>query len=180
MYYGTNYQSSIGDIFLVSDEENIVGLWIGKQKYMEKTMPSNIIENDDITVLKKARSWLDDYFSGAKPDISHLPLSPDYSTDFRKIVWEILLDIPYGELTTYGEIAKEVAKRVGKEKMSAQAVGGAVGHNPISIIIPCHRVVGTNGNLTGYGGGMDIKIKLLTHEGVNMDNLFVPKNSTAP
>ena len=181
MYYGMNYQSTLGDIFIVSDEENIVGLWIGDDhKYMKDAMPGNIIKNGDIPILKEASSWLDDYFSCGKPEIYRLPLLPEYSTDFRKIVWDILLDIPNGELTTYGEIAREVAKRMGKEKMSAQAVGGAVGHNPISIIIPCHRVVGRNGNLTGYGGGMDVKIKLLTHEGVDMDKLFVPTNSTAP
>jgi methylated-DNA-[protein]-cysteine S-methyltransferase len=94
-------------------------------------------------------------------------------------VWQILIEIPYGKLTTYGCVAKEVAKRMGKDRMSAQAVGGAVGHNPISIIIPCHRVVGANGDLTGYAGGIEKKVKLLKHEGVDMTGLFMPKKGTA-
>lgn len=101
-------------------------------------------------------------------------------SEFRKEVWEVLCEIPYGELTTYGKISQKIAKKFGKQQMSAQAVGGAVGHNAISIIIPCHRVVGSNGSLTGYAGGIDKKIWLLTHEGVNMEHLFVPSKSTAP
>ncbi len=99
--------------------------------------------------------------------------------EFRRTVWELLCEIPYGELTTYGQIAREAAKRLQRESMSAQAVGGAVGHNPISIIIPCHRVVGTGGSLTGYAGGLDKKIWLLKHEGVKMDGLTVPARGTA-
>lgn len=94
-------------------------------------------------------------------------------------MWELLCEIPYGELTTYGQIARDAAKRLHRESMSAQAVGGAVGHNPISIIIPCHRVVGTGGSLTGYAGGIDKKIWLLKHEGVKMDGLTVPARGTA-
>ena len=116
---------------------------------------------------------MDDYFAGNKPQLSKLPIAP-IGGEFRQQVWKILTEIPYGELTTYGSIAKEVAKRMGKEKMSAQAVGGAVGHNPISIIIPCHRVVGSNGSLTGYAGGIEKKIKLLKHEGIDMTKFFVP------
>lgn len=112
-----------------------------------------------------------------KPEINRLPLKP-MGSEFRQLVWKILMEIPYGELTTYGNIAKEAAFRMGKERMSAQAVGGAVGHNPISIIIPCHRVVGTTGSLTGYAGGMEKKIKLLTHEGGDMTKLFVPRHFT--
>lgn len=179
MYYKTHYESFLGDILLVSDEENIIGLWIGEHKYMDDTMPSDIIERDDIPVLKEAVLWLDDYFSGNKPEISRLPLSPICGTEFRKLVWELLIEIPYGEVITYGDIAKEIGKRTGKKKMFAQAVGGAVGHNPISIIVPCHRVVGSNGNLTGYGGGINNKVKLLTHENVDMTGLFVPKKGTA-
>lgn len=174
MYYGTHYKSFLGDIFVASDEENIIGLWIGEQKYIDKTMPKKIVEKGDVPVLQKAVKWLDDYFTGKKPDIALLPLAPA-GGEFRQCVWKILMEIPYGELTTYGAIAKEAAKRMGKERMSAQAVGGAVGHNPVSIIIPCHRVVGMNGNLTGYAGGIEKKIKLLEHEGVDMTRLFLPK-----
>lgn len=168
VYFGTHYQSPLGDIFIASDEENIIGLWIGEQKYISTTMPKGIVEKDDIhdvLVLEKGAQWLDDYFAGKKPEISRLPLAP-IGGDFKQCVWQILTEIPYGEVTTYGEIAKEVAKRMGKDRMSAQAVGGAVGHNPISIIIPCHRVIGANGSLTGYAGGIDKKVKLLEHEGV--------------
>lgn len=180
MFYSREYKSHLGDIILVSDEEHIIGLWFNDHKYMDKKLPDYIIENEDTPPLKEGLAWLDDYFSGRKPEISKLPIIPINATNFRKEVWEILLEIPYGQLTTYGFIAKEVAKRMGKEKMSAQAVGGAIGNNPISIIIPCHRVVGLNGNLTGYGGGIKRKIDLLTHEGVDMDKLFIPKYSTAP
>lgn len=171
MYYGTHYQSPLGDILIASNETHIIGLWIEDQKYLGNTMPKEITEKSDVPVLRDCITWLDDYFAGKKPEFSRLPLSP-IGGDFKQCVWQILLEIPYGELTTYGTIAKEAAKRMGKDRMSAQAVGGVVGHNPISIIIPCHRVVGANGNLTGYAGGIDKKIKLLEHEGVNMTALF--------
>lgn len=168
----------MGDILIASNENSIIGLWIDEQKYIDNTMPKDMIEKGDIPILQEAIAWLDDYFAGKKPELTKLSLSP-IGGEFRQEVWKILLEIPYGQLTTYGKIAKEVAKRLGKDRMSAQAVGGAVGHNPISIIIPCHRVVGTNGSLTGYAGGLDMKIKLLDHEGTNMDELFVPKKGTA-
>ena len=174
MYYGAHYKSPLGDILLASDDSSIIGLWIDKQKYIDNTMPKDIVENENIPILKEGKAWLDDYFSGKRPKLSGLSLSP-IGGEFRQEVWKILIEIPYGELTTYGSIAKEVAKRMGKERMSAQAVGGAVGHNPISIIIPCHRVVGQSGSLTGYAGGIDLKIKLLEHEGVDITGLFLPK-----
>ncbi len=178
MYYSTHYKSPVGDILLASDGHNIVGLWIGNQKYIDNTMPTDIIEKDDIPILREGVAWLDDYFAGKKPKLSRLPLAPK-GGEFKQQVWKILTEIPYGELTTYGSIAKEVAKRMGKNRMSAQAVGGAVGHNPISVIIPCHRVIGADGSLTGYAGGIDKKVKLLKHEGVDMTKLFVPKKGTA-
>ena len=141
-------------------------------------MKEEIKENKNERILIKTKKWLDEYFNGKKPEISELDLAP-IGSEFAKNVWEILCEIPYGKVTTYGEIAKKMAKIMNKEKMSAQAVGGAVGHNPISIIIPCHRVVGANGSLTGYAGGIDKKIYLLKHEQVNMENLFVPKKGTA-
>ena len=112
---------------------------------------------------KKKKNWLDSYFSGDPAEVT-FPLNP-HGTAFQKQVWEILLTIPYGKTTTYGAIAREMARRAGREKMSAQAVGQAVGKNPISILIPCHRVVGVNGKLTGYAGGLDRKEWLLRHEG---------------
>ena len=121
-------------------------------------------------ILQQAGRWLDRYFAGERPAVNELPLAP-VGSDFRQEVWKILCEIPYGQTTTYGEIAQKLSARLGRERMSARAVGGAVGHNPISIIIPCHRVVGSNGRLTGYAGGLERKIKLLTHEGVDLTRL---------
>ena len=128
-------------------------------------------------LLEEARRWLDVYFSGQEPDFLP-PLRYDF-TPFRKAVCDIMLTIPYGKTMTYGEIAGMIAAERGIEKMSAQAVGGAVGHNPISLMIPCHRVVGTNGSLTGYGGGIARKVKLLELENADMTDLFIPKKGTA-
>ena len=180
MYYTSTYISPVGELTLVCDEkENLVGLWLKGQKYFLATVGSEVIENNELRIFKTAKKWFDRYFAGEKPEISELPLAP-IGNPFRQRVWQILCEIPYGEVWTYGDIAKIIAKERGKERMSAQAVGGAVGHNPISIIIPCHRVVGASGNLTGYAGGIKTKIALLKHEGVNMKNLFIPKHSTAP
>lgn len=175
MFYYTNYSSKVGKLTIVSDEKNIVGLWIENQKYFCSNMPSGELKEEETPILRNAKTWLDKYFKGEKPNINELSLKPEGS-EFRKLVWKFLCDIPYGKTITYKEIAEKVAKAQGKEKTSAQAVGGAVGHNPISIIIPCHRVVGTDGNLTGYAGGIDIKIKLLAHEKVDMKNLYIPRN----
>lgn len=178
MYYGTHYKSPVGDIFIASDDKSLIGLWIEEQKYIGNTMPKDITERDDIPILQETIAWLDDYFAGKKPELSRLSLAP-IGGEFKQHVWEILIEIPYGKLTTYGNIAKEVANRMGKDRMSAQAVGGAVGHNPISIIIPCHRVVGMSGSLTGYAGGIEKKIKLLKHEEVDMARLSVPTKGSA-
>ena len=174
MYYQTTYKSPVGTLFLVSDEDNLIGLWLEGQKYFQATLKEEPVINDQIEILQKTKSWLDHYFNGEKPDIKELSLKPQGSL-FRQEVWKILCEIPYGEVTTYGKIAKVVAQKLHKEKMSGQAVGNAVGHNPISIIIPCHRVVGTSGSLTGYAGGIDKKIALLKHEGVDMTRYFKPK-----
>lgn len=171
MYYSMIYNSPIGDLTIVSDEENLIGLWIKNQKYFMNSSSNDILQNYNIEIMKKTKNWLDRYFNGEKPNISELSLKPKGS-EFRKVVWNILCQIPYGEVITYGEIAKEAQKILNKDKMSAQAIGGAVGHNPISIIIPCHRVVGTNGSLTGYAGGIDIKKKLLKLEKVDMTKLY--------
>lgn len=163
MFYYTKYMSPVGKLTIASDEENIVGLWIEGQKYFGANILYKMVSNDNKPILNKAKNWLDKYFNGEKPEVKELPLKPN-GGEFRQLVWNILCQIPYGEVTTYGEIAKKIAKIQNKEKMSAQAVGNAVGHNPISIIIPCHRVVGVNGSLTGYAGGIEIKKKLLKHE----------------
>ncbi len=179
MYYSTTCPSPIGPITLACDGVNLIGLWMEGQKYFGDTVLGEMVEKSNISVFNATKRWLDKYFSGKRPTISDLPLIPN-GGEFRKDVWKILCDIPYGEVVTYGEIAKKMASRMNKTRMSSQAVGGAVGHNPISIIIPCHRVVGVNGSLTGYSGGIDKKIQLLQLEGVDMSRLFVPKKSTAP
>jgi len=167
MLYSTTYPSPVGLITIASTEDALVGLWIEGQKYFIESIKEPITEQPDLPILIETTSWLDRYFSGEQPDLKELNLAP-IGGDFRQLVWSILCQIPYGETTTYGEIAKQVAARMGRKTMSAQAVGGAVGHNPISIIIPCHRVVGTNGSLTGYAGGIDKKIWLLNHEGLDI------------
>lgn len=174
MIYTTYYHSPIGRLLLASKNNKLIGLWIEGQKYYLGNIKEEMQENDKETILLKAKKWLDRYFNGEKPEISELDLAP-IGSKFAKNVWKLLCEIPYGKITTYGEIAK----KMNKNKMSAQAVGGAVGHNPISIIIPCHRVVGANGSLTGYAGGIEKKIKLLKHERVEMSNLYKPEKSTA-
>ena len=176
MTYIYRSASPVGPLTMASDGENITGLWLEGQKYYAATLPENT-EEKLLQVFEQALKWLDIYFKGNDPDFMP-PLAP-FGSDFRQTVWEILLAIPYGKVITYGDIAKTLALRQKGKGVSAQAVGGAVGHNPISIIIPCHRVVGSNGSLTGYAGGIDKKINLLKLEGVSMDNLFVPKKGTA-
>lgn len=162
MNYVQHYDSPIGGITMYSDGQALTGLMFDGEKYF-----SDIEKDDSVTadlpVFAKAAKWLDTYFSGREPDFTP-EISLAGSTTFRREVCEILLTIPYGSTTTYGEIAKVIAQRRGVLKMSAQAVGQAVGHNPISIIIPCHRVVGADGSMTGYGGGIDKKVKLLAIE----------------
>ncbi len=177
MHYTEHYESPIGGITLGSDGTALTGLWFDEQKYFADTL-ENEHKEKELPVFTETKRWLDIYFSGKAPDFT--PPLAMLCSDFRKSVWELMLQIPFGSTMTYGEIAAEIAKQRGLSRMSAQAVGGAVGHNSISLIIPCHRVVGTNGSLTGYAGGIDKKIWLLEHEGANMDGLFRPKFSTAP
>ena len=176
MVYTCKYKSLIGDILLAADEIGLTGLWFEGQKYFANTLPEDYVPQET-KILTEAKKWLDVYFSGEEPNFTP-PLHPNGST-FRKAVWQILLEIPYGQTITYGEIARRIAVMKNTSHMSAQAVGGAVGHNEISIIIPCHRVIGTNGSLTGYAGGIDKKIKLLQLEKVNMESFFTPKKGTA-
>ena len=178
MIYTTHYSSPIGDPLLAEKNGALVGLWMKDQKYFMGSLREEAEVCEDSLVLEQAKQWLDRYFEKKKPSIHELPLSP-IGSSFRKEVWNLLCEIPYGQVTTYGEISKKIANRRGLERMSAQAVGGAVGHNPISIIIPCHRVVGTNGSLTGYAGGIEKKIRLLTLEGVSIDTLSIPTKGTA-
>lgn len=175
MLYITHYQSPVGQILLAAKDDCLVGAWIENQKYFLGSLKEEQTEQADYAVLLQARSWLERYFAGKKPEISELKLSPGGS-EFRRAVLQLLCEIPYGQVTTYGEISKKIAAKFGKERMSAQAVGGAVGHNPISIIIPCHRVVGSTGSLTGYAGGVDKKRWLLMHEGVVIDKNLCRKN----
>ena len=161
MDYIYSYLSPLGGITMASDGSGLTGLWFDGQKYFGSTLPA-VHREQALPAFDETVRWLDIYFSGKIPDFTP-PLAPPASP-FRKMVWEILLTIPYGQTTTYGEIAAEVAKRSGTGRMSAQAVGGAVGRNPISLIIPCHRVIGVRGKLTGYAGGLDKKIRLLQME----------------
>ena len=174
MIYGTDYISPLGSVLLVSNGQALTGLytqfWHGRA---DKDI--SYADGSDLPSIKEARRWLDIYFAGCKPDFLP-PLAPAGSA-FRQEVWDILLTIPYGEVLTYGEIAKRIAAKHGKKQMSAQAVGGAVGANPIGIIIPCHRVIGANGNLTGYAGGLVSKVNLLKLEGIDTDKLIMKKKS---
>ncbi|HIR92579.1 MAG TPA: methylated-DNA--[protein]-cysteine S-methyltransferase [Candidatus Egerieimonas intestinavium] len=177
MQYTSHYQSPLGAILLAADERGLTGLWFEGQKYFALYLDKEH-EEREVPVFAQAKKWLDVYFSGREPEIQ-VPLHFT-GTDFQNQVWQILCSIPYGQTMTYGEIARELAARRGTKSMSAQAVGGAVGHNEISIIVPCHRVVGASGSLTGYAGGIDKKIALLKLEGAYKDTYFIPKHSTAP
>ena len=159
--YINHYHSSLGSITLASDGEALTGLWFDEQKHFPHKLISESIESE-LPIFKQTVKWLDIYFSGRIPDF--IPSIYLNTTPFRKAVYDILLTIPYGQTMTYGKIANIIEKQNGVERMSAQAVGGAVGHNPVSIIIPCHRVVGADGSLTGYAGGLNKKIELLKLE----------------
>ncbi len=177
MFYFTEIVSPLGQLAAVCDREceNLVGLWNCGQKHFGGSVKIDMARKDDIPLFSKLKDWLDSYFNGEKPDAALLPLAL-IGGEFRQSVWEELKKIPYGKTATYGEIAGNVAVRLNKRSMSAQAVGGAVGYNPLSIIIPCHRVVGANGSLTGYAGGLEKKVFLLKHEGADMSKLFLPKS----
>lgn len=161
-----HYESPIGEICLAAEDGKLCNLWFAEQKYE----PHFQVETEEaLPVFQETRRWLDLYFEGKDPGFfPPLQLS---GSPFRQMVGEIMLEIPFGETTTYGEIAREAAERLGKESMSAQAVGGAVGHNPIGIIVPCHRVLGKDGTLTGYAGGLDRKEFLL-----NLEHILYKRN----
>jgi methylated-DNA-[protein]-cysteine S-methyltransferase len=196
--YVKEYRSPIGIFTLASDGEHLTGLWLKGQKYFGATLTNDEIDKkgesgetsdliprvgevedsaNNLPLFHLVEQWLEAYFQGKQPELS-LPLAPKGSP-FRQDVWDILCQIPYGEVITYGDIAKKMAQKLGKDTMSAQAIGGAVGHNPISIIIPCHRVVGANGSLTGYAGGIENKIKLLQLEQVDLKRFSIPTRGSA-
>lgn len=176
MLYYKKAASPLGEITLRSDGEALTGLWFADDKhYGEKDIAGAAL--GDLDVFTQAEEWLAEYFAGREPKVS-VPLKLQGS-EFQMQVWRLLQDIPYGRLVTYGDIAKKIAKQKGISRMSAQAVGGAVGRNPLCIIVPCHRVVGANGSLTGYGGGMWRKVRLLELEKVDMSKLTVPTKGTA-
>lgn len=177
MQYISHYQSPVGDILLAADEIGLTGLWFEGQKYFG-LYPDKEHEEKQLPVFEQAKKWLEIYFSGREPNFK-VPLH-FIGTEFQNEVWEILFSIPYGQTMAYGEIAKQLAAKHGLNRMSAQAVGGAVGRNKISIIVPCHRVVGASGSLTGYAGGIDKKIALLKLEGAWKEEYFIPKHSTTP
>lgn len=170
MIYASYYKSPIGTLLIASQKGCLVGVWIENQKYYLANRKEKIVIADDNFIIVKTKKWLDRYFRGEKPNIKELDIIL-CGSDFRKLVWKILMNIPYGTVTTYKDIARLVAQEKKVPSMSAQAVGTAIGHNPISIIIPCHRVVGKDGSLTGYAGGIEKKRYLLKHENANIEIL---------
>ncbi len=162
MYCYHDYSSPVGIVVLASDEENLLGIWFRHQHpdlAFLKDPEGRHLETEPI---RQGKAWLDRYFQHQRPEIAELPVTLT-GTPFRKRVWQLLTQIPYGETVTYGSLARQIAAETGKP-VSAQAVGGAVGHNPLSIVLPCHRVVGADGSLTGYAGGLETKAWLLAHE----------------
>lgn len=161
MHYISKYNSPFGEITIASDGDNVIGIWFDRQKYFAATLDENYSEKE-LPIFYHVKKWLDAYFNGEKPKMT-LPIKLEGS-QFQLVVWQILLSIPYGQTMTYGEVAMRVSEKLGMASMSAQAVGNAVGHNPICIVVPCHRVVGVGGKMVGYAGGIERKIGLLKLE----------------
>lgn len=176
MRYVHHHESPLGGITLASDGEALCGLWFDGQRHFGSTLGDQP-EKRELPVFGDADRWLDLYFGGVNPGFT--PPLHLIGSDFQRRVWEALLQIPYGQTRTYGEIAQQVAEERGTGRTSARAVGSAVARNPISLVIPCHRVVGTNGSLTGYAGGVGRKVRLLELEGADLSGLFVPGEGTA-
>ncbi len=174
MAYCVDYRSPVGDYTMASDGEAIIGLWRRDQAYFGMGAPDTLEKKPELPVFSLALDWLERYFAGERPDALKLPLSPRGSA-YRQAVWAALRGIPYGETVTYGEVAARAAAMLGADTASARAAGGAIGHNPISIIIPCHRVCGADGSMTGYAGGVSVKIELLRHEGVSVSAGLTPR-----
>lgn len=178
MPYATEYETPIGKLVLASDGDALTGAWFEGQKYFAGHAGGELVRDDGLGIFARARDWLDRYFAGEPLSASALPLAPR-GTAFQRRVWGKLLEIPYGQTRTYGDLARELAAEDGRQRGSARAVGAANGRNPISIIQPCHRVVGADGSLTGYAGGIERKVWLLRHEGADMSGLYVPKRGSA-
>lgn len=176
MDYIKYIETPLGNALISSDGENLTGFWFENQKYFGATLTAEHCEKE-LPVFDETQAWLDIYFKGKCPDFMP-PLAPKGS-DFRQKVWKYLCAVPYGQVTTYGAIARKMAEEMGRATMSGQAVGGAVSHNPISVFIPCHRVVGTNNSLTGYAGGLEKKLKLMALENIDANHFFIPKKGTA-
>ncbi|MBQ5959255.1 MAG: methylated-DNA--[Firmicutes bacterium] len=176
MQYTDNYDSPLGRILLTSDGKALTGLWFAgedaQEQILQEQIPHEQCPEEQISaagaarVFSETKQWLDGYFRGEIPD--HIPQIHLEGTDFQKKVWEILLTVPYGATVSYSSIAAKIAKERGLKRMAAQAVGGAVGSNPVSLIVPCHRVIGADGSMVGYGGGLDRKVWLLRHESENL------------
>ena len=175
MHYLSHYESPLGAMTMASDGEHLTGLWFDGQKYDRSTIDGNAELKPHLPVFTQTAQWLDAYFEGSDPGFTP-PISVEGS-DFKKMVSSIMLSIPFGATSTYARIAAEVARRTGRTHMSAQAVGGAVGRNPIVLIVPCHRVLASDGSLRGYAGGVDRKEWLLEREGVTMSGLSTPPDA---
>ncbi|WP_288291824.1 methylated-DNA--[protein]-cysteine S-methyltransferase [uncultured Varibaculum sp.] len=172
------YDSPLGELVMSSDGNALIGLGLASQQAARVAIVGRCPQEKSLPIFQETARWLDTYFRGRAPFFTpKLTLS---GSDFQKRVCEIMLTIPFGKTITYGEIAAQIARERGIPRMSAQAVGGAVGANPILLIVPCHRVIGAGGNLTGYGAGMERKIQLLTLEKVDMTSLYVPKKKSLP
>ena len=175
MMYRTTLPSPVGLLTLASDGQALTGLWLEEQKYFGAGLEPEAVDRPELEVFRRTEAWLHAYF--AKEVLPPLPPLAPRGSSFRQAVWKLLLEIPYGKTVTYGALAQ--ALRDQGISAAAQAVGGAVGHNPISILIPCHRVVGTDGSLTGYAGGVEKKRALLELEGADLTGLYLPKKGTA-
>lgn len=186
MHYYSHYHSPLGPMTMASDGEHLTGLWFDGQKHDRATLDDHSVQDEGLPIFQETRRWLDAYFSGSaggpQPS-SQLPTAPALAVDgspFRRTVLEILRSIPPGRTMTYAQIAAQVTRRTGRERVSAQAVGGAVGRNPISLIIPCHRVVGSSGSLTGYASGIGNKRRLLEMEGADLSGMVMPGRPDQP
>ena len=175
MHYLNHYESPLGAMTMASDGDRLTGLWFDGQKYDRSTINDEAALEPDLPVFTRTAQWLDTYFGGTDPGFTP-PIRVEGS-DFKRMVTSIMLSIPFGATSTYARIAAEVARRTGRKQMSAQAVGGAVGRNPIVLIVPCHRVLASNGGLRGYAGGVDRKERLLQMEGVNVSGLSTPPDA---
>lgn len=164
----TAYDSPLGVYYLAGEETTLFGVWLhGQRHFSLQELKGNAVCRET-ALLRQTKVWLDRYFSGERLTPGELPLSPQ-GTPFQRQIWKALLQIPYGSVTTYGALAKTVGEELGQDRLAPQAVGSAVGRNPLSILIPCHRVVGAKGALTGYAGGVEVKAWLLHHEGVTLE-----------